>query len=80
MRKINIIVEDKLSKRILDRILLKLGEEVGNRFVIKFIPGGAAVIQQNITVYSNTSIEKSFFVFDGDQKRESNQLIKFPFR
>ena len=70
--KINIIVEDRLSKKIFDRILLKLGEEVSNRFVVKFIPGGASVLQQNIAVYSNTNIEKSFFVFDGDQKRVDN--------
>jgi predicted ATPase len=67
--KINIVVEDKLSQKILNRILLKLGEEVSSRFVIKFIPGGATVIQQHIAVYSNTNIEKSFFVFDGDQKK-----------
>ena len=67
--KINIIVEDVLSKKILDRTLSKLGEEVRNRFEIKFIAGGSSVLQQYISVYSNTNIEKSFFVFDGDQKK-----------
>ena len=67
--KINIIVEDRLSRKILSRILSKLGEEVGNRFEVKFIPGGSSVLQQYISVYSNANIEKTFFVFDGDQKK-----------
>jgi len=67
--KINIIVEDTLSKKMIDRLLFKLGEEVSNRFEVKFISGGSSVLQQYISVYSNTNIEKAFFVFDGDQKR-----------
>ena len=66
--KINIIVEDQLSKKLIDKILLKQGDEVRNLFEVKFLPGGASVLQQYISVYSNANIKKFFFVFDGDQK------------
>ena len=49
--------------------MIKLGEEVNNRFIVKFMPGGASVLQQQITIYSNANVGKSFFIFDGDQKR-----------
>lgn len=78
--KIKVIVEDILCLKILQRVLLKLGDEVYNRFVVRFNAGGASVLQQQIVVYSNANIEKSFFLFDGDQKKtevlfDINQLL-----
>lgn len=67
--KIHILVEDKLSKKILDRVISIMGEEVNNLLEVKIYSGGASVLQQHISVYSNANILKSFFVFDGDQKR-----------
>jgi len=67
--KVNVVVEDILAKKIFDKVLQKLGEEVKNRFNIKFLPGGASVLQQYVETFSNTNIENYFFIFDGDQKR-----------
>jgi len=67
--KITIIVEDLLAKKIIESALKLLGEEVNNRFVVKYLPGGAGSIQQQISVYTNTNEKRIFFIFDGDQKR-----------
>ena len=71
--KINLIVEDKLAKKIIERVLEKIGPEVNNRFVTQLIPGGAETIMKNyIPVHCNTNNYKYFFVFDGDKKRVEN--------
>jgi predicted ATPase len=67
--KISIIVEDVLAKKLLNKVLEELGSEVINLFNILFLPGGAGTINKYyIPIFNNANIQKSFFVFDGDQK------------
>ncbi len=67
--KINLVVEDILAQKILEKILQAMGEHVNNRFVVKFLPGGANALQQHIASCCNMNIDNCFFIFDGDQKR-----------
>ncbi|MDR3596528.1 AAA family ATPase [Clostridium sp.] len=71
--KISIIVEDALAKKLLNKVLEELGSEVINMFKILFLPGGAGTINKHyIPIYNNANIQRSFFVFDGDQKLVDN--------
>ena len=71
--KINIIVEDKLAKKIVERVLEKIGPEVYNRFDVRLIPGGAeTIIKSYIPIYCNTNNQKYFFILDGDKKKVEN--------
>lgn len=78
---INLVVEDRLTKKILDKVLSNEGEEVKNIFDVKFVSGGAGTLQQSIAHYCNADIKKIFFVFDGDQNKtdelfDVNQLTE----
>ncbi len=65
-----LVVEDKLAKKIIDKVLTKLGPEVKNRFQVQAIPGGAETISKHyIPIYCNTNNARCFFLLDGDKKR-----------
>lgn len=66
---ITFFVEDILAKKIIIKVLQKLGDEVANRFKVEFIPGGAnTVITKYIPIYSKTAKNTTYFILDGDQK------------
>ncbi|MQP53471.1 AAA family ATPase [Flavobacterium sp. LMO9] len=73
IQKKQIIVEDKLAKIILDKILNKLGKDTKEIFNIKYLPGGSDSLKQKITtiieVHSDTIV-----IFDGDQKQENSHV------
>lgn len=67
--KINLIVEDSMAKKLLEKILSELGEKKSNLFSIDFYPGGAETIKTDfIKAYSKNNDNSKFFIFDGDKK------------
>lgn len=70
-----IIVEDKLSKEIINSVLNEKGQETASLFKIEFYPGGHSVIKKDfITVYSQESKKNKFIIFDGDQKPQKGHF------
>lgn len=64
-----IIIEDLLSKEIINGVLKAMGEATASLFQVTFYSGGATVIKNNfINVYSHANELNKFIVFDGDQK------------
>lgn len=67
-----IIVEDKLAKKIINKIIdiEKLNELVR----VDYYPGGASNIKSStILTYSKTNIDNHYIIFDGDQKMQEIQ-------
>jgi len=65
-----IIVEDLLSKQIIDGVLRELGQATASLFNVTFYTGGASVNkEQFIRVYSHENEGNKFIAFDGDQRR-----------
>lgn len=63
-----ILVEDKLAKAIVEGVLEKIGPEKKNLFLVKYNPGGEAVIKKEfISVYCREEKSNTFIFFDGDQ-------------
>lgn len=70
-----IIVEDKLSQKILQSIINEIGPETAPLFDIEFHAGGASVIKTDfIRVYSQNPESNFFVIFDGDQKVTKKHL------
>ena len=70
-----IIVEDKLSKEIINSVLNEKGQDTASLFKIEFYPGGHSVIKKDfITVYSQESKKNKFIIFDGDQKLQKGHF------
>ena len=64
-----IIVEDLLSKQIIDGVLRELGQATASLFNVTFYTGGESVIKEHfISVYSHANERNKFIVFDGDQR------------
>jgi energy-coupling factor transporter ATP-binding protein EcfA2 len=64
-----LIVEDFLSKEIINGVLKEMGDATASLFQINFYTGGASVIKNHfINVYSHANETNKFIVFDGDQK------------
>ncbi|QII09437.1 hypothetical protein KsCSTR_00580 [Candidatus Kuenenia stuttgartiensis] len=64
-----LIVEDLLSKEIINGVLKEMGDATASLFQINFYTGGASVIKNHfINVYSHANETNKFIVFDGDQK------------
>ena len=72
-QKKQIIVEDKLAKIILERILNKLGNDTKEIFNIKYLPGGSDSLKQKITTIVEVHPE-TIVIFDGDQKQENHHI------
>lgn len=65
-----IIVEDLLSRQVIDGVLKELGQATASLFNVTFYTGGESVIKEHfISVYSHTNEWNKFIVFDGDQRR-----------
>jgi predicted ATPase len=74
-----ILVEDKTAKRLLDKVLEKLGKATQDIFEIKYLPGGADDINQRLTTIMEIS-PNTYVLFDGDQKKLTSpiDLITIP--
>ncbi|WP_412464865.1 ATP-dependent nuclease [Flavobacterium mekongense] len=68
-----IIVEDKLSKILLEFVLKKMGVDIFNSFSINYLPGGADSVKQRLTNYSEIKSGIKV-IFDGDQKKVDNHI------
>lgn len=65
----NLIVEDILSKRIVESVLKEMGEAINNLFHVSYNHGGASVLKKEfVNVYCRESNSMNFIIFDGDQK------------
>lgn len=65
-----IIIEDFLSKEIIDGVLKELGSATASLFQVNFYSGGASIIKNHfINVYSHANELNKFIIFDGDQKK-----------
>ena len=74
-KKIEIRVEDKLAKEIVEAILSKMDENLQNSFNIGYSPGGETILKQNfITTYSHDLESNKYILFDGDCKREHTDI------
>lgn len=70
-----IIVEDLLSKDIINGVLKEMGADTASLFQVNFYTGGANNIKEHfITVYSHSNDLRKFVVFDGDQKISPNHF------
>lgn len=70
-----IIVEDKLSQKIIQSVISEIGPETAPLFDIEFHAGGASVIKTDfIRVYSQDPEPNFFVIFDGDQKITKKHL------
>lgn len=70
-----IIVEDLLSKDIVNGVLKELGDATASLFQVNFYTGGATIIKNHfINVYSHAGELNKFIVFDGDQKIVANHF------
>jgi predicted ATPase len=73
--KIEIIVEDVLSKKILEAVINSFDKGVASSFVVKFFPGGSTVLKTDfIKVYSQNPTISYPIVFDGDEKRTKHHF------
>ncbi len=69
--KIKLIFEDIAAKLLFEYVISDMGEEVKTLFELEFYPGGVNPLYQDITVFSKTSQNLIFVIFDGDQKPEN---------
>lgn len=70
-----IIVEDLLSKEIINGVLKEMGEALASLFQVTFYTGGATIIKNHfINVYSHAGELNKFIIFDGDQKLVDNHF------
>lgn len=70
-----LIVEDFLSKQIINGVLREMGEDTKSLFQVNFFTGGASVIKTNfINIFSQANELNKFIVFDGDQKLVGNHF------
>ena len=64
-----IIVEDRLAKSLLERVLNIMGEETESLFDVDYVPGGADAIAK---YYAPTYKSNVYIIFDGDKKLKDN--------
>ena len=62
-----ILVEDKLSKEILEAVANSMGPEIENQLNIQFASGGSTEIKRGIAWYSKLHEQNKFVVLDGDE-------------
>jgi len=68
IEKVTIIVEDRLAKRLMGKILKNMDANLSKLFNIEYYPGGASVINKDIIIYSRSERPNIYILFDGDQK------------
>lgn len=68
--KIEIIVEDILSKKILEGVINGLGEGTVSTIDVKFFPGGSSILKTDFIKVFSQNLKMSYpIIFDGDEKR-----------
>ena len=68
---INIVVEDRLAKEVVEAAIQSKGAAFAKRFSVSFGPGGHTAIKKDIVVYSKSG-NGPIILFDGDQRPEGN--------
>lgn len=64
-----LIIEDLLSREIINGVLKEMGEATASLFQVNYYSGGASVMKNHfINVYSNANEINKFIIFDGDQR------------
>ena len=65
-----IIVEDVLSKYVIDFYIEKFRPNLVNAFEVKYVPGGASsIVKQDVASAAREQDRNRFFVLDGDQNK-----------
>lgn len=68
--KVVLVVEDKLSKTIIEHIASQNDEAFYKQFEVIFVPGGAeSIISQYLTAFAVMDKKGLFVLLDGDQRR-----------
>ena len=65
----NVVVEDHLTKQLLDAVSVKKGPAFAARLRVEFSPGGASEMKRDIAVQMRHS-RRPVYIFDGDEKVE----------
>jgi predicted ATPase len=73
---IQVVVEDVLSRQLLEQVALTENPALAARFNFTFGPGGDSAMKQNAAVYMKNNGNRVFFVFDGDKKDECGPIPK----
>ena len=68
---INIVVEDRLAKEVVDAAIQSKGPAFAKRLSVSFGPGGETAIKKDMVVYSRLE-SGPIILFDGDQRPEGN--------
>ena len=68
---INIVVEDRLAKAVVDAAIQSKGPAFAKRFSVSFGPGGQSAIKKDMVVYSRSG-NGPVILFDGDLRPEGN--------
>jgi len=78
-----VIVEDILSKYIIDYFIEKINPNLRNAIEVQFVPGGAqAIVKQDVVSAAREQDYNKFFILDGDQDvlkdycYDANSIIK----
>ena len=69
---INIVVEDRLAKEVVEAAIQSKGPAFAKRFSVSFGPGGHTAIKKDMVVYSRSE-SGPLILFDGDQRPEGNR-------
>ena len=64
----HLIVEDRLSKTILDAVLETMDKPFAAKFITDFQPGGEKAMKQDAASRSQENDNRKCFIFDGDTK------------
>lgn len=72
--KINVIVEDRLAKEVVEAAIKANGEAFAKRFSVSYGPGGESAIKRDMAVYSRGD-KAPLILFDGDQIPLTLRLI-----
>lgn len=71
-----IVVEDLLSKQLLEEVAKTEGNQFFARFSFAFGHGGDSAMKQNAAVYSKLNAKRIHFIFDGDKATECGPIDK----
>jgi predicted ATPase len=73
---IQVVVEDVLSRQLLEQVALTENPAFAARFNFTFGHGGDSAMRRNAAVYMKDPRNRVFFVFDGDKKNVCGPISK----
>ncbi|WP_417731322.1 AAA family ATPase [Rosistilla oblonga] len=68
--RIQLIVEDRLGKDLVDAILMKADPHLRSKFSCVYRPGGDSAMKRDAFVYMQDKDVRRVFIFDGDKRSE----------